>query len=140
MDSSVCIAQKGTVEEIAGHRIKVRVHRETACGHCTASGMCNLSGMEESIIEVNDNGHDLKTGDHVEIAITAGMGNKAVMLGYMLPFLLLISLLILLHATGFPEWVSGLVALVGLGIYYLLLYMFRNRLRKTFTFTISKIG
>ena len=140
MEASVCIAQKGTVEDIAGHRITVRVHRETACGQCNARSMCNLSDIEERIIETSDYSNNFRIGDDVRIAITAGMGNRAVLLGYLLPFVLLVTVLISLNALGFQEWVSGLFSLVMLGAYYFILYLFRNRLKKSFTFTISKIA
>ena len=74
----------------------------------------------------------------VGITITRNMGNKAVILGYLLPFMLLITLLITVNALGFKEWLSGLVSIASLVPYYLLLYLFRNRLRKSFTFTIRK--
>ena len=54
MEASVCIEQKGIVEEITDHRIRVRIHRESACGHCSAQGMCNLADISERIIEATD--------------------------------------------------------------------------------------
>jgi len=136
METSVCVEQKGTVEEILNHRIRVRIHRDSACGHCHASGMCNLSDNAERILETGDNTLNLSPGDQVGISITRSMGNKAVILGYLLPFMLLITTLITLNALGFKEWLSGLLSMASLVPYYLLLYLFRNRLRKSFTFTI----
>jgi sigma-E factor negative regulatory protein RseC len=138
MEASVCIAQKGIVEEITNHRITVRIQRETACGHCNASSMCNLSEIGERIIETVDEGRDYKIGDSVEVVISRNMGNKAVFLGYLLPFVLMVTVLILLNAAGLQEWLSGLISLGILAPYYFLLYLFRDRLRKNFTFTISK--
>jgi positive regulator of sigma E activity len=136
METSVCIEQKGTVEEIVNHRIRVRIHRDSACGHCHASGICNLSNNTERIFETGDNTRNLKPGDQVDISITRSMGNKAVILGYLLPFVLLITTLITFNALGYKEWLSGLVSMASLFPYYLLLYLFRNQLRKSFTFTI----
>jgi sigma-E factor negative regulatory protein RseC len=138
MEASVCIAQKGTVEEIVNHTIRVRIQRESACGHCNARSMCNLSDISERIIEAYDNGLDLKIGDFVEITITRSMGHKAVLLGYLLPFLLVITILILLNALKLQEWLSGLISLGMLIPYYMFLYLLRDRLKKSFTFTLSK--
>jgi len=138
MDASVCIEQKGTVEEIIDHRIRVRIHRDSACGHCNVKGICNLSDVSERIIETNDRSLNLKIGDIVGITITRNMGNKAVLLGYLLPFLLLITVLITLNALGFHEWLSGLISLATLVPYYMFLHLFRDRLRKSFTLTVRK--
>jgi positive regulator of sigma E activity len=139
MEASVCIEQKGTVEEIIDHRVRVRIHRDSACGHCNASGICNLSDVSERVIDTSDNTFNLKTGDIVGITITRNMGNKAVLLGYLLPFLLLITVLIAFNALGVKEWISGFVSLATLVPYYMILYLLRDRLRKSFTFTVRKI-
>ena len=41
-------------------------------------------------------------------------------------------------AAGAQELRAGLVALLSIVPYYLLLYLFRNRLSKSFTFSIKK--
>ncbi len=140
MEVSACVAQKGTVEEIIDHRITVRILREAACGHCNASSFCNLSEIGERVIEASDDGTDFRIGEHVEVAVSRSMGNKAVILGYLLPFVLLISVLILLNALGLQEWMSGLISLGMLVPYYFVLYVFREKLKKKFTFKISKIA
>ncbi len=138
MDTFACVAQKGTVEEVIDHRITVRIHREAACGHCNASNICNLAEIGERIIEARDEKTDFRIGDHVEVTISRSMGNNAVLLGYLLPFLVLISVLILLNALGLQEWLSGLISLGMLVPYYFMLYVFREKLKKKFTFTIRK--
>jgi sigma-E factor negative regulatory protein RseC len=138
MDTFGCVAQKGTVEEVIDHRITVRIHREAVCGHCSASNICNLAGIGERIIETRDDRNDFRIGDRVDVTISRSMGNNAVVLGYLLPFLVLISALILLNALGLQEWLSGLISLGMLVPYYLILYVFREKLKRKFTFTIRK--
>lgn len=120
MDTFACVAQKGTVEEVIDHRITVRIHREAACGHCNASKICNLADTEERFLEISNDEADFRIGDHVEVSVSRSMGNKAVFLGYLLPFLVLISVLILLNELGLPEWLSGLTSLGTLVPYYFL--------------------
>jgi len=138
MEASVCIEQEGTVEEISDHRIRVRIHRDSACGQCHVNGICNLSDISERIIETGDNRVDLKVGDIVGVTITRSMGNKAILFGYFLPFLLLITALIILDASGTKEWLSGLISLAALAPYYITLYLFRNRLRRSIAFSVRK--
>jgi sigma-E factor negative regulatory protein RseC len=140
MEASGCVAQKGTVEEISDNGIMVRVHRESSCGHCSAQSLCNLSGSGEKIIETGSNQQKFIVGETVEVVITRGMGNKAVFLGYFLPFLLVVVFLLLFQAVHLPEWMSGLLSLGMLLPYYGLLYLFRDRLNKSFNFTIRKLA
>jgi sigma-E factor negative regulatory protein RseC len=138
MEASVCIEQKGTVENISSHNIRVRIRREASCGQCNARGMCFVGDGTERIIDISEFTPGLKIGDHVGIIITRSMGNKAILLGYLVPFLLLISTLIVLNLLGAKEWLSGLLSLASLVPYFILLYLLRNRLRKTFTLSARK--
>ena len=67
------------------------------------------------------------------------MGNKAVVFGYLLPFVLLVTTLLLLTSLSLAEWISGLISLAALIPYYLILYLRREKLSRTFIFTIRKI-
>ncbi len=138
MEASVCIEQEGIVEEITDHGIRVRLHRDSACGQCSAHALCNLSDISERIIESTDDTMNLKTGDVVGVAISRNMGNKAVILGYLVPFLLLLSVLITLSSLGFNELLSGLVSVAVLIPYYLLIYILRDRLKNSFHFSVRK--
>lgn len=126
------------MEEILDSGIRVKIQRETACGHCNAQGLCNMSDGSERIFEINENTRDLRVGDHVGIKITKSLGNRAVVLGYLIPFLLLLSVLIILTELGIKDWLSGLISVATLGPYYSIMYLFRNRLSRTFAFTIRK--
>jgi positive regulator of sigma E activity len=139
MNTSECIEHRGTVEEILNHCIRVKIQRDDACGHCGAQNMCNLGNDSGMIIETPKSDPDLKTGDVVGITMARSTGNKAILFGYFLPFILLISVLITLNAMGFRDWVSGLISIFTLVPYYLLLYAFRKKLSKTITFSVHKI-
>jgi sigma-E factor negative regulatory protein RseC len=65
------------------------------------------------------------------------MGNKAVFLGYLVPFLLFIAVLILTTSMGVREWVAGVSSLGSLIPYYIILYLFRDYLNRTITFTLK---
>jgi positive regulator of sigma E activity len=137
MDTSICIEQKGIVEEVDNHRIKVRIHPEASCGDCNARGICNLFGSTDRIIEIYDRSQHLSPGDQVTISISQGMGNKAIILGYLIPFILLISVLVILTTLGVKEWLTGLVALSTLVPYFIILYLLRGRLNRKITFTLK---
>lgn len=138
MNTSVCFEQKGIIESVNNNRITVRIDRGSACGHCSAQGLCNLAESTERIIEVNNSTQLFSIGEWVQVTMSRSMGNKAILLGYFIPFVLFISTLLIFSAYGLPEWITGLVSLLILIPYFIILYIFRERLRRTFSFSIHK--
>jgi positive regulator of sigma E activity len=139
MNSSVCIEQNGIVESSGNGIVSVRISPVSACSDCHSKGICSLFGTTEKIIEVAGRNEDFRAGEHVGIKITQSMGNKAIALGYFIPFLLVLLTLILFTVLHLKEWHAGLLAISTLIPYYIILYFLRSRLRKTFTFTLKKI-
>jgi positive regulator of sigma E activity len=138
INTSVCFEQKGIIESINDNRITVRIDRGSACGHCSAQGLCNLAESAERIIEVNNSTQLFSVGEWVQVTMSGTMGSKALLLGYFIPFVLLISTLVTLSAYGLPDWIVGLASLLILIPYFIFLYIFRERLRRTFSFSIHK--
>ena len=68
------------------------------------------------------------------------LGYKAMLLAYGLPFLMVLMALIIFTTLHFSELIAGLGSLSILVPYYLIIYYFRDKLQKTFTFTIRKIN
>jgi len=65
------------------------------------------------------------------------LGTRAVMLGYFLPFLLVLLTLIVTLNIFKSQGLAGLISLGVLVPYYMLLYFNKDRLKKTFTFKIE---
>jgi sigma-E factor negative regulatory protein RseC len=65
------------------------------------------------------------------------MGYAALVLGYLLPLVSVVITLIVLISLKFPELFAGLISLAILIPYYTVLYFFRNRINKKFTFTLK---
>jgi sigma-E factor negative regulatory protein RseC len=96
--------------------------------------------MKEKVIEVkNDHKFDLKAGESVNLVMTQSMGNKAVILGYFIPFVLVLMTLLILSGLLNELW-AGLISLSVLVPYYIILSLFKDRLSKTFEFKIEPAG
>ena len=65
------------------------------------------------------------------------MGHKAVWLAYFIPLLLLLAVILGLMGLGLAEVPAGLAGLAAVALYYLLLYLFRDRLKNEYIFTIK---
>lgn len=135
------IKHLGIVENINGSRLKVKIVQSSACSACSVKGHCSASETKEKIIDVyNKNNVPCQVGERVMIVGTTSMGMKAVLLAFVLPFIvLLLALIILLKLTGGDEAVSALVSLGTLVPYYLIIYICRNRLSRSFMFILESI-
>jgi sigma-E factor negative regulatory protein RseC len=132
------IDHAGVIEHIEGDRAHVRIMSESACAACHAKGACSAADQEEKFIDVSLPGGDYHEGEPVRVEVSRYLGLKAVALGYVYPFLLLMVVLIILVVTGVSELKAGLFALLSLLPYYLLLYLMRKRIESNFTFSIKK--
>jgi len=139
MNASACIEQKGIVEGSGNGIVNVRISPASACSDCHSKASCSLFGTTEKILDIPADTSEFRTGDRVGVAITQSMGNKAIALGYFVPFLLVLFTLIALTLLRLKEWQAGLIAISMLIPYYIILYFSRSKLRKTFTFTLKKI-
>ena len=74
----------------------------------------------------------------MRVQVARHLGFKAVALGYIYPFILLMAVLFILVLAGTDELTAGMLALLSLLPYYLGLYLARKRIESTFNFTIQK--
>ena len=135
------IEHRGTVENINGSHIQVRIVQTSACSTCSIKGHCNASESKEKLIDVYDqNATDFYIGQNVKVMGTTSMGMQAVILAFGVPFIVLfITLYITMQITD-NELISALVGLSSLIPYYIILYINKGRLRKKFSFDIKPIN
>jgi sigma-E factor negative regulatory protein RseC len=132
------ISHPGIIEEVSRDKVFVKILSMSACSACHAKGMCSVAEVAEKIVEVNaDPGKTYTIGDNVTLSMRKSLGGKAVLLGYILPFFLLIGVLILVLFLTNNEGIAGLSAILILVPYYWLLYVYRNKLKNTFSFIIE---
>ena len=68
-----------------------------------------------------------------------GQGNKAAVLAYLIPIVLLLAVLFVCLGLGMNEGLSALISIVALVPYYIVLYLQRDKLKKKFEYSIIKI-
>lgn len=134
------IEHKGIVTETGNNEVKVSILQASACAKCSVKEVCDTSEKQEKIVEVRTlDAQAYKTGETVNLFYKQTLGFRALFLGYLLPFLIvLISLIIMMSITK-REGLSGLVSLGLLVPYYLILYLSKQKLKKTFAFSVEKI-
>ena len=128
----------GQVVSMTPQLTTVRIVSHSACSECHAAGLCGLSEYTEKAIQVpTDPYASYAVGDEVNVVLKASMGMKAVWLAYFLPLVVLLSVALGLIALGVGEVAAGLSGLAAVGVYYLGLWLFRDRLRNEYVFTIE---
>ena len=138
MRDKTSVEHKGIVEEINDQVIRVGFVSHSACSGCHARGACSLSDVESKYVEVNSKGGEYSVGENVDILLKQSQGFKALWLGYVLPFLIMVFTLIVVMAISNREGLAGLAGISVLVPYYLGLYFFRDRVKEKFEFIIRK--
>lgn len=136
--SSGTIIHPGIIESITDETIQVKVLSQSACGTCQIKGSCGIAEMEDKIVEIEQDGrHNWKPGDKVMVRMQESLGRKSVLMGYVIPLVVIVVSVIIFLAFLNHEGLAALLSLLMLVPYYLLLYLFRNRLKKEFRFSIE---
>lgn len=130
-DGTVISSQQGTV--------KVQMQVLSACAACEAHARCTFSEKKEKVVDiVTPTWQNYTPGDHVTVIINSGHGLLAVLIAYILPAVLILSTFTVLYTLHIPELWVALVSLLVIALYGILLYLFRNRLQRKFSFQIKK--
>jgi len=132
------ISHSGVVESILEDCVKVRIVQTSACAACKIAGHCNASESKVKIVDVFcSNSSDYSVGQDVTVWASKDVANKALLLGFGVPFLLLVSVLIIALKIIGDEGISALVALGALVSYYFALWLMHDRIQHQISFLIE---
>ena len=132
------IRHTGVVLSTKGEMAHIEIVQSSACSACKAKGMCTSSEsqakeMDAVMLEL------MQPGDRVEVEVREHLAWKAVLLAYILPFVVMMAVIAVLDfTTNWDEAVVGTLSLCSIALYYLVLSQFKHRLQKQFTFTARK--
>lgn len=138
MAGSTDIAHAGRIVGITPATILVEIVSEAACSSCHAAPYCALSEAVHKTVEVPATLGNWHEGQEVDVLLKRSMGFKAVWLGYMIPLVVMMAVVLGLIHAGLGEVVSGLSAIAAVGLYYFCLWLFRDRLRNEYSFYIKE--
>ena len=132
------IRHSGKILEITPDFTTVQIVVSSACTSCHAKTMCGMSEDEEKVIMVpTDPYAGYKVGDEVQVMTKMTMGLKAVWISYVIPVAVLMILILSLSSVIGNELMLGFVAIAGVALYYLGIWIFRDRLSNEFVFYIK---
>ena len=138
MSSYSEITHRGRIVSITPEFTTVEIVSESACAACHAKGLCSLGDSKVKQVEVPTRGWDnYAVGQEVSVVLRATMGHKAVWLAYGVPLLVLVAALLGILSAGGSELVAGLGAIGAVTVYYGVIWLLRDRLRKEYVFNIK---
>ena len=133
------IKHRGIVEKIDGSHVVVRIVQTSACSACSAKGLCNASESKEKQIDVYEVNPAYRIGEEVVLCGSTSMGMKAVLLAFGIPvLLLLVALFVTMRITDGDALLAAAVALLAVVPYYVVIYLMKDKMNKTFSFVIEK--
>ena len=132
------IPHKGRIVAIDPDITTIEIIAESACASCHAKGLCGLGEEKVKQIQVRTSAWTPRqVGDEVEVVLKKSMGYKAVFIAYGLPLVVLFVALMLLGALGVGELWAGLGALGAVAVCYFVLFLFRNKISKDYSFFLK---
>ena len=133
------IKHNGIVEKVNGSHVVVRIVQTSACSACSAKGLCNASESKEKQIDVYEVNPSYRIGEEVLLCGSTSMGMRAVFLAFGVPALLLLfALFVTMRITDGDALLSAIVALLAVVPYYVVIYLMKDKMNKTFSFVIEK--
>ena len=122
------------------NKIRIHIEQQSACSTCLSRSVCMASDMKGKEVFVENDGGNYQIGETVELLGRTSTGLLAVLLAFVIPFLLILLSLIVLQRVVTSEAVSALISLSLLMPYYLILSLFNKKLEKKLQFYIQKTG
>ena len=132
------ISHEGIVTNTNGDEVEVKILSKSACASCNIKGACNMSEMKEKIISIpRPRDKEFSVGQEVRISMGLGQANKTVIFAYVIPVIILIGMIFTLNSLKLDEGINALISIGSLVPYYLILFLFRGKIKRKFEYEIQ---
>ena len=134
------ICKEGIVRAVHGDTIDVEITVSSACAGCHAKSICIPSEQrQETVPAVVPAGLTFQVGERVNLIMRGRAGGKAVLIAYVIPFLVLITAFLVCNLLFHNELLSVFVCVLFLVVYFLILKKQSHKIDQKFTFYAAKI-
>ena len=132
------ISHSGIIHSITDGCIRVQIVQTSACAACKVASHCNAAESKVKIVDVlSRDTSGYQVGQEVTVWASKDVANRALMLGFGVPFLLLICVLMIALKLIGNEGIAALVALGSLVPYYLALWVMKDRIQRQISFNLE---
>lgn len=135
------IDHTGVIESVdaARHTVHVRINGSDDCAGCPAARLCSAAGDDTNLIEIKAaNAADYRKGDIVKIRGTEKMHRKAIIYATVVPCIILAGVLVGVYLLTGRELAAALSGIVAMAIFYIFLWLMRNKIAHEFSFVIIR--
>ena len=133
------ISHSGVVERVEEGCVHVRIVQTSACAACKVAGYCNAAEAKEKVIDVyGADSRRYNVGQTVKVVASRAVAGRALLLGFGLPFVVLVGVLVIVLALTHNELWAALGGLLALAPYYGVLYLMRHRISDRLSFWIEE--
>ena len=138
MKNTESISHEGIVTKITDDELEIKILAQSACAACHAKSACGMGEQAEKILTVpRPKNKDFELNQKVNVKMAIGQGNKAAVVAYLIPIMLLLAVLFTCLGLGLSEGLSALTSFVTLIPYYIVLYLRRDKLKQQFEYSIE---
>jgi len=133
------ICKEGIVKAIHEDSVDVEIIMSSACSGCHAKSICMPSEQKQEIVAAQSlYGEQFEIGDKVELVLKKASGNKAVIIAYVIPFIILMIGLIGSYLLFKNELISVIASIALVAIYYVILKKISFKFEDDFKFFVKK--
>ena len=138
MKNSETISHEGIITKITDDELEIKILAQSACAACHAKSACGMGEQAEKLLTVpRPEGQDFALNQRVNVKMAIGQGNKAAVLAYLIPIVLLLAVLFICLGLDVKEGWAALISIAALIPYYIVLYLRRDKLKQKFEYTIE---
>ncbi|MBQ6101560.1 MAG: SoxR reducing system RseC family protein [Bacteroidales bacterium] len=138
MNTQETISHEGVVTKITDDDLEIKILAQSACAACHAKSACGMGEQAEKTLTVpRPKDKEFVLNQKVNVRMAIGQGNKAAVLAYLLPIILLLAVLFVCIGLGLGEGLSAIISFISLVPYYIVLYLRRDKLKRQFEYTIE---
>jgi sigma-E factor negative regulatory protein RseC len=130
------IEHEGWISEVKEKTVIVRILSQSACASCHSKAACTLSDIKDKYVELTPQ-KKYEVGEKVTVVMRQSLGTIAVLLSYVVPFIVLLISIIVFVSLFDNDGLAGLISLGVLTLYFFVLYFFRHRLKRAFEFGLK---
>lgn len=134
------ISHIGIVQSVDGQEVTVKMTVESACAACQAKSLCGVSDSKDKIVKaVNVSDAHFEVGEKVNVEMRQSLAMKAIVICYLLPFIVLITTFCVMSYFCQNELVNVLVTFAAVAAYFFFIWLFNHKIERNVTFIAVKL-
>ncbi len=130
------VSRRGVVTAVHGTVVDIQIVQRSACSACHIKAICAAGEAAEKTVQAPNDG-TLVPGMAVTLSMDERIGWLGVLVGFVLPLVLVVTLLFSLRGILPREEVAGLIAVASLVPYYGVVHLFRGFFSRVVKFRVT---